>query len=309
MKRPELIGLLLVAVVAAILIAPVLAFNGGAGSGNQEIGCAGTSKHSGGSATIVMGGSPMNPAAGQQVSVWVNVTGGATVGRLYGVMIVSALTAPSLPINDGWTVVTDPSTTANNYVEKTVVAGTNSFKWTLTAPGSGSHTLYSKAFYAQGGNAATIYTQGLIFNVGGTGGGVTPSNTSVTISSPTAGSSVTGSVNISANLVNPAGISYAVLRIDGAVVSNLTAATYMWTWNTTQYADGIHTINITAAGKDGTFGYAQSTVTVSNAAVQILDQNAWQWTAIALMMSSIAVISVITVLILIMKKRRMGGGD
>jgi hypothetical protein len=309
MIKTKWLTLLVVVFTVVVLTAPILAHNGGEGVGNQEIGCAGTSKHTTGLAVVSMGGSPMNPQPGQQVTVWVNVSGGATVGRLYGVMIITALSGSSLPSVGGWTIVTDPSGVAtNNYYERTATAGQNSFMWTLTAPASGSHTLYSKAYYSGGGtSSATIFTQGITFNVGGGGG--SQGNTSVSITNPLAGITVVGTVNINANPVNTAGISYAVLRIDGVVISNLTAAPYGWTWNTAQYADGIHTINVTAAGADGTFGYAQRTVTVSNAAVQTLDQDAWQWTAMALLLSSIAAISLVTVLILMLKKRRMGGGN
>ncbi len=253
MIKTRWLTILAVVFAAVVLTTPILAHSGGEGAGNQEIGCAGTSKHTTGSAVVTMAGSPMSPTPGQQVTVWVNVTGGATVGRLYGVMIISALSGSSLPSVDSWTIVSDPSGTAtNNYYERAATAGQNSFMWTLTAPASGGHTLYSKAYYSgAGSSSATIFTQGITFNVGGIGG--SQGNTSVTITNPIPGISVVGTVSINANPVNTAGISYAVLRIDGVIISNLTAAPYEWTWNTAQYSDGLHTINITAAGADGTF--------------------------------------------------------
>jgi hypothetical protein len=302
MKRTRPLGLTLIAfVVVVMLIGPILANPGGVGPGNKTIGCAGSSKHTAtGSAVISMGGSPMNPSVGQQVTVWVNVTS-ASVGTPLGVMIASSLSA-SGSLADGWSVVADPAGTAFNFNQVSAAsAGQNSFRWTLTAPTGGSHLLYSKAFYA--GPSSTTFTQGLSFNVIGGGG----SNTSATITSPAAGSSVSGTVTVTANPANPAGISYTVLRIDGAVFSNLTAAPYAWTWNTSRYAGGAHVLNVTAAGADGSFAYAQVTVTVTNTTAQGLDQNAWQWTAMALMLSSIAAISLITVLILMFKKRRNGG--
>jgi hypothetical protein len=309
MKRTNWFALLLVVAAAIVLTSPILAFNGGVTNSDRQISCD-NGKHSGGSATITMAGSPMNPTAGETVSVWVNVSGAITGGRL-GVIITSSLQgSASLPSNDGWAIVSDPSGTAFNFNQKTSAsAGVNSFKWTLTAPASGTHTLYSKAFYA--GPAGNTYTAGLAFSVGGGGGGGggSQSNTSVTITNPIAGISVVGTVNINTNLVSPAGISYAVLRIDGTVISNLTAAPYAWTWNTALYSDGTHIINVTAAGNDGSFGYAQRTVIVSNVAAQTLDQTAWQWTIIALTLSSIAAISVVAVMILMFKKRRMGGGS
>jgi hypothetical protein len=304
MKRTGMLGLtLIVFVIVVMLVGPILANPGGVGPGNKTIGCAGSSKHSAaGSAVISMEGSPLNPAAGQHVTVWVNVTS-ASAGTPLGVMIASSLSSTG-NLADGWSVVTDPASTSFNYDQVSAAsAGQNSFKWTLTAPTSGSHVLYSKAFYA--GPSSTTYAQGLSFNVIGGGG----SNTSVTIASPSAGSSVSGTVTVNANPINPAGISYAVLRIDGAVVSTLTAAPYAWTWNTSQYAVGAHVLNVTAAGADGSFAYAQVTVSVTNTTGQGLDQNAWQWTAIALLLSSIAAISLITVLILMFKKRRNGGAS
>jgi hypothetical protein len=303
MKRSILLALVIVMAGAMVLTSPILAFNGGVTNSDRQVSCD-NGKHSGGTATMSMGGSPMNPTAGQQVTVWVNVSGANVGGRL-GVMIVSSLSGTtSLPSNDGWTIVSDPSGTAFNFNQKTsATAGVNSLSWTLTAPAGGSHTLYSKAFYA--GPAGTTYTQGLRFTVAGG----SQSNTSVSITNPIAGISVVGTVNVNTNPVNAAGISYAVLRIDGAIISNITAAPYAWTWNTTQYTDGVHTINVTAVGNDGTFGYAQRSVTVANAAAQTLDQNAWQWTVLALLLSSIAVISLVTVLILMVKKRRMRGGN
>jgi hypothetical protein len=301
MKRTRMLGLTLIAfVVVVMLIGPILANPGGVGPGNKTIGCAGSSKHTAtGSAVISMAGSPMNPTTGQSVTVWVNVTS-ASVGTPLGVMIASSLSA-SGSLADGWSVAADPAGTSFNFNQVAAAsAGQNSFRWTLTAPTSGNHILYSKAFYA--GPASTTFTQGLSFNV--IGGG---SNTTATITSPAAGSSVSGTVTVSANPVNPAGISYAVLRVDGAVFSNLTVAPYAWTWNTSQYAVGAHVLNVTAAGADGSFGYAQVTVTVTNTGTPGLDQNAWQWTAIALLLSSIAAISLITVLILMFKKRRNGG--
>ena len=303
MKRKRWTALILAAVVAIVLTSPVLAFPGGVSSSNQQISCD-NGKHAGGTATISMGGSPASPGPGQTVTVWINVSGANTGGRL-GVMLISSLQGTSSqPSSDGWTIAADPSGTAFNFNERTsAAAGVNTFIWTMSAPASGSHTLYSKAFYA--GPAGTTYAQGLTFSVAGGGGG----NTSATITSPAAGASVSGTVSVTADLVNTAGISYAVLRIDGAVISNLTAAPFAWSWNTLQYSAGSHIINVTAAGADGTFGYVQRTVTVSNAVTPTLDQIAWQWTAMALLLSSLATISVVLVLVLMVKKRRTGGGS
>jgi hypothetical protein len=264
MKRTSLLTIVMAMVAIVIVTTPILAHNGGEGVGDQQIGCAGTSKHTTGLATVTMGGSPMNPTVGQQVTVWVNVTGGATVGRLYGVMIISALSGTtSLPSSDGWTILSDPSgTAANNYFERTATAGQNSFMWTLTAPASGSHTLYSKAYYSGGGtSSATIFTQGLAFTVGG----VTPVPPTVVINSPTASTTQSGaSMAVSATITPGTPIPSVTLTVDGvAVGSAQTTTTPSWTVDTTLYSNASHTLTVSATSTGGS-GQASVSVNFAN---------------------------------------------
>jgi hypothetical protein len=56
-----------------------------------------------------------------------------------------------------------------------------------------------------------------------------------------------------------------VIIIDGQEVSNLSAAPFHWTLNTTQYADGSHTLTLVAIDSTGTSGTAQPFIDVANA--------------------------------------------
>ncbi len=253
MKKTSLLTLLVVLVAAVVVTTPILAHSGGEGAGNQEIGCAGTSKHTTGSAVVTMAGSPMSPTPGQQVTVWVNVTGGATVGRLYGVMIISALSGSSLPSVDGWVIVTDPSgTAANNYYERAATAGQNSFMWTLTAPASGGHTLYSKAYYSgAGSSSATIFTQGLTFTVNA----VTPVAPTVVINAPAASSTQSGTAMSVTATVTPgsSALQTVTLTVDGTAISPAQSVTNpSWTVDTTLFSNGSRSLVVSATSADGT---------------------------------------------------------
>jgi chitinase len=259
MKTAKLLVILLVVSVVAVTVTlPILANPGGVGPGNKTIGCGGSSKHTAaGSAVISMGGSPMNPTAGQQVSVWVNVTS-ASVGTPLGVMISSS-TASTGSLTDGWSVVTDPAGTAFNFNQvSSATAGQNSFKWTLTAPTSGSHILYSKAFYA--GPSSTTDTQGLTFTVNG---GTAPS---IVINTPAASSTQSGtSMSVTATITSgTSALQTTSLSVDGVAVGPTQSVTNpTWTVDTTLYTNASHSLTVTATSTAGT-GTATRSVIFSN---------------------------------------------
>ncbi|HEY3420531.1 MAG TPA: Ig-like domain-containing protein [Methanomassiliicoccales archaeon] len=259
MKGTKPLVVLLVILVAAIMVtSPILARNGGVGNADQQIGCAGTSKHSTSTAaTVTMEGSPMNPQAGQLVTVWVNVTGG-TVGRFVGVILSSSLaTTAGSPSVDGWTNINDPLGTAFNYNERVITTTVNSFIWTLNAPASGTHVLYAKAFYP--GPSSTTFTQGLSFTIG------TGTPPSVVINAPAASSTQSGiAMSVSATVTPGSATPSISLTIDGvAVGSPQTVSTPSWMVDTTLYTNASHTLIVTATSTAGT-GQASVPVTFAN---------------------------------------------
>lgn len=83
----------------------------------------------------------------------------------------------------------------------------------------------------------------------------------VSISSPSNGATVSGTVSISMSASDANGISSRAIKIDGTTKS--TSSTY--SWDTTGYSNGQHTIRAEATDPSGNTGYQQITVTVDNA--------------------------------------------
>ncbi len=84
----------------------------------------------------------------------------------------------------------------------------------------------------------------------------------VSITSPSNGATVSGTVTISCSASDANGISSQAIKIDGTTKS--TSSTY--TWDTTAYSDGSHTIYCEATDPSGNTGSDQVSVTVDNSA-------------------------------------------
>src|SRR5205085_4201796 len=85
------------------------------------------------------------------------------------------------------------------------------------------------------------------------------------ITAPGHGATVTGTVTVSASTSDNVGVTKVEIYIDSVLKSTQTAAPYNYSWNTTAYTNGSHTIfskAYDAAGNVGTSGTI--TVTVSN---------------------------------------------
>jgi hypothetical protein len=86
---------------------------------------------------------------------------------------------------------------------------------------------------------------------------------SVSISAPSNGATVSGTVTISFSASDANGISSRAIKIDG--VTKSTSSSY--SWNTASYSDGTHTIQCTATDPSGNTGSDTHSVTVDNAPV------------------------------------------
>jgi hypothetical protein len=98
---------------------------------------------------------------------------------------------------------------------------------------------------------------------GGGGGDTTLPTCSIT--SPTAGSTVSGTVTITAAATDNVGVTKVEIFVDGALRTTDTTAPYTWSWNTTTFANSSHTI--TAKAYDAANNMKQApnvTVTVNN---------------------------------------------
>ena len=65
---------------------------------------------------------------------------------------------------------------------------------------------------------------------------------SVSLTSPAAGATVTGTVSVAAAASDNVGVSSVQLLVDGAVLGSDSASPYTWGWNTTSLPDGTHTL-------------------------------------------------------------------
>ncbi len=95
---------------------------------------------------------------------------------------------------------------------------------------------------------------------------VTVDNTAPTVSitNPANGSTVSGTVSITADASDDNGISKVIFYIDGVSKSTDTSSPYSYSWNTTAESDGSHTINVIAYDTVNQTANDQHTVTVDN---------------------------------------------
>lgn len=83
----------------------------------------------------------------------------------------------------------------------------------------------------------------------------------VSITTPSNGSSVSGTVTISVSASDNIAVSSVSLSVDGVLISTLTTSPYNFTWNSTNAIDGTHAISATA--KDAKNNSATSTISVT----------------------------------------------
>ena len=121
---------------------------------------------------------------------------------------------------------------------------------------------------------------------GGGGGGDTTLPT-VSVTSPTAGSTVSGTVSINATASDNVGVTKVEFYVDGALRSTDTTSPYSWSWNTTTFANSAHTIvakAYDAANNIGSSGNISVTVNNTTQSQQLLANPGFEsgnvsWTA------------------------------
>jgi len=150
-----------------------------------------------------------------------------------------------------------------------------SISWNTTGASNGSHTL----------SAVATATLGLQFSSNPitvtVNNGPPPDTTppSVSISSPGAGQTVSGTVTVSANASDNVGVTSVQFRLDGANLgAEDTAAPYAVSWNTTTVANGSHSLTATArdaAGNWSAWAYSSPITTSTYDDVNYAESSAW----------------------------------
>jgi hypothetical protein len=152
--------------------------------------------------------------------------------------------------------VSSVSLTVDGTIIGTSSTAPYSFSWTTS---SGSHTLVATAKDAAGNSASNTITisQNTVTS------DITPP--SVSIVSPANGSSVSGTVNVSVGASDNVGVKSVSLNVDGTLISTLSSSPYNFSWNTSNIADGTHSLTATAtdaAGNSNSFSISVSKNTV-----------------------------------------------
>jgi Bacterial Ig domain/Purple acid Phosphatase, N-terminal domain len=158
--------------------------------------------------------------------------------------------------------------TASDNVAVTQVTWANSHGGGGTAAGTTSWTA-SGITLQTGSNVITVTARDAAGNVGSASMTVAQSDTAppaVAVTSPSAGASVRGAVNLTANATDNVGVGAVRFKIDGVDFgAEITRPPYTMTWDTTSVADGAHIV--TAVARDAAGNVTRSSevrVSVAN---------------------------------------------
>jgi len=199
-----------------------------------------------------------NPTGSGGMTVTV-ANGGTTSGAV-------SINSPSNGATVSGTVtvaVTNSGSTAwsNIYIDGVYVNSTppTSFSWNTGAVANGSHQVKAIAFSSGGSNLGTATTTVTVANgsSGGGGGG----SSAVTITSPSACSTVSGAVTIA--YTEGSGTAWVNLYVDGNYLGSSPPTSL--SWSSTSVSNGGHTISAKAFNSSGSnVGTSTATVTVAN---------------------------------------------
>jgi poly(hydroxyalkanoate) depolymerase family esterase len=128
----------------------------------------------------------------------------------------------------------------------------------FTLPGGGA--CGSTGSFITDANICAVHQQELFFGL------LAADNTppSVQLTAPAAGSTVSGSVALTATASDNAGVSRVEFLVDGMQVGSDAAAPYEVTWSSAAVADGSHTVTARAVDTSGNATTSSATITTSN---------------------------------------------
>ena len=141
-----------------------------------------------------------------------------------------------------------------------------SVSWDTTKSSNGAHTLTAVATNTS--NLSTT-SSSVTVNVNN------PTPPTVSLSAPTANSTVSGTTTITAAASDAQAISNVQFKLDGANLgSPVTTAPYSLSWDTTQVANGTHSLSAVATNSSNLSTTSTAvTVTVSNTTPPVVGQN------------------------------------
>ncbi len=117
-----------------------------------------------------------------------------------------------------------------------------------------------------------IQTKNALDQIAGGGGGGTDNPPTCTITSPTGGSTVSGTVRVLVSATDDKGISRVEVRIDSGswidITTNFDGSKYYYDWDTTAVTDGTHTIEARATDTSAQTDIDSISVNVDNVPTQ-----------------------------------------
>lgn len=93
---------------------------------------------------------------------------------------------------------------------------------------------------------------------------VDPTLPTVSLTGPTNGATVAGTVTVTVNAADNVGVWKVALQVDGATAATDTASPYTYGWNSSSVANGSHTLTAVATDLAGNTSSSSVTVTVAN---------------------------------------------
>lgn len=130
--------------------------------------------------------------------------------------------------------------------------------WNSATVSNAAHTLTVTARDAAG-NSRSVSIQVVVNNV--VVGDITKPTVSIT--SPTNSSSVTGTINVGVSASDNVGVNSVKLSVDGTVINTVVSAPYNFSWNTSSLVTGIHSLTATATDAAGNTNTYSIQVTVN----------------------------------------------
>ena len=201
------------------------------------------------------------------------VSGNSAVGGTTGTALTISNIAPANVMAANASVTWQTNLPATSQVEygTTIAYGSKtpldstmvmSHQQSLSALTSG--TLYHYRVHSSDASNNPAVSGDLTFTTASSGGDTTPP--SVSIASPANGTTVSGTITVTANATDNVGVASVQFQLDGTNLGSLiTVAPYSTSWNTTGASNGAHTLS--AIAKDGAGNSATSAgvaVTVNN---------------------------------------------
>jgi len=173
-------------------------------------------------------------------------------------------------INLSWTASTDnvAVTGYNVFRNNANVGSSTNPSFTDTGLTENATYSYTVSAFDAAGNQSSQSLPATATTFASTGDTVPPV---VSITTPSTGSTVSGSITVSASASDDVGVAGVQFKLDGTNLGGLqTTAPYNQSWNTTIVSNGTHTLTATATDTSGNTATSDAvTVTVQNAATAV----------------------------------------